>query len=116
MFPLFCNRIIPVTNDLHSNLGTPYSHTGTLKLIDILGNEITSKYLPVGKKVQLELSINGSGGGGGDGGGGGEGGGRRGGGGGGGGGRGGGWRGGGGWGGGGGRGGIQVFFIFIWNT
>ena len=103
MFPLFCNRIIPVTNDLQSNLGTPYSHTGTLKLIDILGNEITSKYLPVGKKVQLELSISGSGGGGRDGGGGGGGGGSG----------GGGDRGGGG---GGGRGGIQGYFIYIWNT
>ena len=51
--------MIPITNDLEANLGTPYAGTGSLDLIDALGNTITASKLPMGKKIRLQVSISG---------------------------------------------------------
>ena len=52
---------ISVTENLEENLGNEFSDSSSLKLIDVLGNEITDSVIPMGKKVRLELSIDGSG-------------------------------------------------------
>ena len=48
-----------MTEDLEGNLGTAYNQSSDLKLKDILDNDITGSTIPMGKKVQLELSISG---------------------------------------------------------
>ncbi|CAC5401633.1 unnamed protein product [Mytilus coruscus] len=47
---------IPIKEQLVDTLGNDYMGGATLKLLDILGKEITSK-LPMSKKVQLELAV-----------------------------------------------------------
>lgn len=49
-----------VTDNLEENLGNEFSDSSSLKLIDVLGDEITDSVIPMGKKVRLELSIDGS--------------------------------------------------------
>ena len=51
---------ISVTENLEENLGNEFSDSSSLKLMDVLGNEITDSVIPMGKKVRLELSIDGS--------------------------------------------------------
>ena len=47
---------ISVTENLEENLGNEFSDSSSLKLIDVLGNEITDSVIPMGK-CQSEYEI-----------------------------------------------------------
>ncbi|CAC5420309.1 unnamed protein product [Mytilus coruscus] len=52
------NRIL-ITDGLVHNLGDSYAGGSSLKLMDVLGQEIGAKKVSMGKKIYLELSISG---------------------------------------------------------